>query len=114
MKNVISRFLASLALLLALAGFVLAQTNTGEIAGVIHDPSGAVVPNATVTATNLDTGVAQREKPKLIIGGGSAYPRTFDFARMRAIADACGALLLIDMAHFAGLVAGGVHRHHRS
>ena len=53
--------------------------------------------------------IAQREKPKLIIGGGSAYPRTFDFARMRAIADGCGALLLIDMAHFAGLVAGGVH-----
>jgi glycine hydroxymethyltransferase len=52
---------------------------------------------------------AMREKPKLIIGGGSAYPRTFDFARMRAIADKCGALLLIDMAHFAGLVAGGVH-----
>jgi glycine hydroxymethyltransferase len=50
-----------------------------------------------------------REKPKLIIGGGSAYPRTFDFERMRAIADKCGALLLIDMAHFAGLVAGGVH-----
>ena len=53
--------------------------------------------------------IAKREKPKLIIGGGSAYPRTFDFPRMRAIADACGALLLIDMAHFAGLVAGGVH-----
>ena len=53
--------------------------------------------------------IAKREKPKLIIGGGSAYPRTFDFPRMRAIADASGALLLIDMAHFAGLVAGGVH-----
>jgi len=53
--------------------------------------------------------IATREKPKLIIGGGSAYPRILDFARMRAIADACGALLLIDMAHFAGLVAGGVH-----
>ena len=53
--------------------------------------------------------IATREKPKLIIGGGSAYPRIFDFARMRAIADTCGALLLIDMAHFAGLVAGGVH-----
>jgi len=52
---------------------------------------------------------AMREKPKLIIGGGSAYPRTFDFLRMREIADKCGALLLIDMAHFAGLVAGGVH-----
>ena len=53
--------------------------------------------------------IALREKPKLIIGGGSAYPRIFDFQRMRAIADTCGALLLIDMAHFAGLVAGGVH-----
>ena len=53
--------------------------------------------------------IAMREKPKLIIGGGSAYPRIFDFERMRAIADTCGALLLIDMAHFAGLVAGGVH-----
>ena len=52
---------------------------------------------------------ATREKPKLVIGGGSAYPRIFDFERMRAIADSCGALLLIDMAHFAGLVAGGVH-----
>src|SRR6202789_616528 len=52
---------------------------------------------------------AIREKPKVIIGGGSAYPRTFDFPRMRAIADEVGALLLIDMAHFAGLVAGGVH-----
>jgi glycine hydroxymethyltransferase len=52
---------------------------------------------------------ALREKPKVIIGGGSAYPRFFDFARMREIADKCGALLLVDMAHFAGLVAGGVH-----
>src|SRR5271156_5195024 len=52
---------------------------------------------------------AERERPKLIIGGGSAYPRIFDFARMRQIADKVGALLLIDMAHFAGLVAGGAH-----
>jgi glycine hydroxymethyltransferase len=52
---------------------------------------------------------ALRESPKVIIGGGSAYPRTFDFPRMREIADKCGAILLIDMAHFAGLVAGGVH-----
>src|SRR6202790_2220489 len=50
--------------------------------------------------------IAEREKPKLIIGGGSAYPRIIDFARMRQIADKVGALLLIDMAHFAGLVAG--------
>ena len=53
--------------------------------------------------------LAVREKPKMIIGGGSAYPRIFDFARMRAIADKVGAYLMVDMAHFAGLVAGGVH-----
>ena len=52
---------------------------------------------------------AIREKPKMIIGGGSAYPRQFDFARMRQIADKVGAYLLVDMAHFAGLVAGGAH-----
>jgi glycine hydroxymethyltransferase len=52
---------------------------------------------------------ADREKPKVIIGGGSAYPRIFDFARMRQIADKVGALLVVDMAHFAGLVAGGAH-----
>jgi glycine hydroxymethyltransferase len=49
------------------------------------------------------------ERPKLIVGGGSAYPRQFDFVRMRQIADKVGAKLMIDMAHFAGLVAGGVH-----
>jgi glycine hydroxymethyltransferase len=49
------------------------------------------------------------EKPKLLIGGGSAYPRQFDFPRLRQIADKVGATLLIDMAHFSGLVAGGAH-----
>jgi glycine hydroxymethyltransferase len=49
------------------------------------------------------------EKPKVIVGGGSAYPRQFDFPRMRQIADKVGATLMIDMAHFAGLVAGGAH-----
>ncbi len=53
--------------------------------------------------------IAQREKPRVIVGGGSAYPRQFDFPRMRAIADKTGAYLMVDMAHFAGLVAGGVH-----
>jgi glycine hydroxymethyltransferase len=52
---------------------------------------------------------AVRVKPKMIIGGGSAYPRQFDFVRMRQIADKAGAFLLVDMAHFAGLVAGGAH-----
>jgi len=52
---------------------------------------------------------ARRERPKLIIAGGSAYARIIDFAVMRSIADEVGGLLLVDMAHFAGLVAGGVH-----
>ena len=51
--------------------------------------------------------VAQAERPKLIIAGGSAYPRVIDFKRFREIADAVGAYLMVDMAHFAGLVAGG-------
>ncbi len=53
--------------------------------------------------------LAQEHKPQLIIAGGSAYPRHIDFARFRAIADAVGALFLVDMAHFAGLVAAGEH-----
>jgi glycine hydroxymethyltransferase len=53
--------------------------------------------------------IALREKPKAIIGGGSAYPRLWDFARMREIADKVGAVYVFDMAHIAGLVAGGVH-----
>jgi glycine hydroxymethyltransferase len=53
--------------------------------------------------------LALREKPKMIVGGGSAYPRQFDFPRMRAIADKVGAYFVVDMAHFAGLVAGGAH-----
>jgi glycine hydroxymethyltransferase len=53
--------------------------------------------------------LAEQHKPKLIIAGGSAYPRLIDFARFRRIADAVGAKLMVDMAHFAGLVAGGAH-----
>ena len=53
--------------------------------------------------------VAEKEQPKVIIGGGSAYPRLWDFARMREIADKVGATYVFDMAHIAGLVAGGVH-----
>jgi glycine hydroxymethyltransferase len=52
---------------------------------------------------------AQQHRPKLIIAGGSAYSRLWDFAAFRAIADSVGAYLFVDMAHFAGLVAGGVH-----
>ena len=53
--------------------------------------------------------LAEENKPKMIIAGGSAYPRIIDFARFRQIADAVGAIFLVDMAHFSGLVAAGVH-----
>lgn len=53
--------------------------------------------------------LALENRPKLIIAGGSAYPRQIDFKRFREIADKVGAYLMVDMAHFAGLVAGGVH-----
>ncbi|QNE04250.1 serine hydroxymethyltransferase [Croceicoccus marinus] len=53
--------------------------------------------------------LAKEHRPKLIIAGGSAYPRIIDFARMRAIADSVDALFHVDMAHFAGLVAAGIH-----
>jgi glycine hydroxymethyltransferase len=53
--------------------------------------------------------IALRERPRMIVAGGSAYARIIDFAAFRSIADEVGATLLVDMAHFAGLVAGGVH-----
>jgi glycine hydroxymethyltransferase len=58
---------------------------------------------------NAVEALAREHKPKLIIAGGSAYARHWDFAAFRAIADSCGAYLFVDMAHFAGLVAGGAH-----
>ncbi len=54
--------------------------------------------------------IAMRERPKLIVAGASAYPRAIDFKRFREIADKCGALLMVDMAHIAGLVAAGEHQ----
>jgi len=71
-------------------------------------PYGVTRETETIDYDELER-LAERERPKLIIGGGSAYPRIIDFARMRQIADKVGALYLVDMAHFAGLVAGGVH-----
>ncbi len=53
--------------------------------------------------------IARRERPRLLIGGGSAYARIIDFAALRSIADEVGAILIVDMAHFAGLVAAGIH-----
>jgi glycine hydroxymethyltransferase len=71
-------------------------------------PYGVTKETETIDYDELER-IATAEHPKLIIGGGSAYPRTIDFARMREIADKVGALFLVDMAHFAGLVAGGAH-----
>lgn len=71
-------------------------------------PYGVTKETETIDYDELEK-IAEKEHPKLIIGGGSAYPRTIDFARMRQIADKVGALYLVDMAHFAGLVAGGAH-----
>jgi glycine hydroxymethyltransferase len=71
-------------------------------------PYGVTKETETIDYDALEK-LAEQERPKLIIGGGSAYPRTIDFARMRQIADNVGALFLVDMAHFAGLVAGGAH-----
>jgi glycine hydroxymethyltransferase len=71
-------------------------------------PYGVTKESETIDYDHLEK-LAEKERPRLIIGGGSAYPRIIDFARMRQIADKVGALYLVDMAHFAGLVAGGVH-----
>jgi glycine hydroxymethyltransferase len=71
-------------------------------------PYGVTKETETIDYDDLEK-LAEKEHPKLIIGGGSAYPRIIDFARMRKIADKVSALFLVDMAHFAGLVAGGVH-----
>src|SRR5256714_3353188 len=71
-------------------------------------PYGVTKETETIDYDDLEK-LAEKERPKLIIGGGSAYPRIIDFERMRKIADKVGALFLVDMAHFAGLVAGGVH-----
>jgi glycine hydroxymethyltransferase len=71
-------------------------------------PYGVTKETETIDYDDLEK-LAEKEKPKMIIGGGSAYPRIIDFARMRQIADKVGALFVVDMAHFAGLVAGGAH-----
>ncbi len=71
-------------------------------------PYGVTRETETIDYDELER-LATAEHPKLIIGGGSAYPRIIDFARMRQIADKVGAFYVVDMAHFAGLVAGGAH-----
>src|SRR5947208_8634716 len=79
---------------------------SGKVYKVV--PYGVRKDTETIDYDELES-IAERERPKMIIGGGSAYARIFDFPRMREIADKVGALFLVDMAHFAGLVAGGAH-----
>src|SRR5438445_7039471 len=79
---------------------------SGKTYGIV--PYGVTKDTETIDYNELEQ-IAERERPKLIIGGGSAYSRIIDFARMRQIADKVGAKYMVDMAHFAGLVAGGVH-----
>src|SRR5579862_2992111 len=71
-------------------------------------PYGVRRETETIDYDELDR-LAAEHKPKMIIAGGSAYPRTLDFARFRQAADSVNALLVVDMAHFAGLVAAGLH-----
>ena len=79
---------------------------SGKVYKVV--PYGVRKDTETIDYDELEA-IALRERPRMIIGGGSAYSRIFDFARMRAIADKVDAFFVVDMAHFAGLVAGGAH-----
>ena len=88
----------------------LSHGSPANISGKIYD----IVPYGVERATErIDydalEALAVEKKPRLILAGASAYPRTLDFARFREIADKVGAYLLVDMAHIAGLVAGGAH-----
>ena len=82
-----------------------------NVSGRLYDIVPYEVSTATTTGSTWtrSSGIAKEHRPKLILAGWSAYPRFLDFARFREIADEVGALLMVDMAHFAGLVAAGVH-----
>ena len=81
-----------------------------SISGKLYRPTFYTVRRDTETIDYDELeATATRERPKVIIGGASAYPRLWDFARMRQIADKVGATYIFDMAHIAGLVAGGAH-----
>jgi glycine hydroxymethyltransferase len=78
--------------------------------GILYDFQGYQVEKDTeVLDMDKIVAMAKEVKPKLIVTGASAYPRTLDFARFREAADACGALLMVDIAHIAGLIATGLH-----
>jgi glycine hydroxymethyltransferase len=92
------------------AGGHLTHGHPANISGKWYNvvPYGVRLQDQRIDMDEVDA-LARQHKPKLIIAGGSAYPRIIDFARFRQIADSVGAYLMVDMAHFAGLVAGGVH-----
>ena len=96
------RALEAFGSLLAASPLLRAQELAGE-------PGGRIAPREELVNVFEVEAMAKANKPKLIIAGGSAYSRVIDFKRFREIADQVGALFMVDMAHFAGLVAGGVH-----
>ncbi len=79
---------------------------SGKIYNVIHY---GLNPKTEIIDYDQMYRLAKEHKPKLIVGGASAYPRVIDWAKMREIADEVGALLMVDMAHYAGLIAGGAY-----
>ncbi|RRD77016.1 serine hydroxymethyltransferase [Alloprevotella sp. OH1205_COT-284] len=87
----------------------LSHGSAVNTSGILYNPVGYNLDKATgrVDYDEMEQ-LAMTHKPKLIIGGGSAYSREWDYARMRAIADKVGAILMVDMAHPAGLIAAGV------
>lgn len=87
----------------------LSHGSTVNTSGILYNPVGYTLDKSTGRVDYDEMERLAREcKPKLIIGGGSAYSRDWDYARMRSIADEVGALLMIDMAHPAGLIAAGL------
>ncbi len=81
-----------------------------NLSGKLYEPIAYHVDRESLRVDMDEVAALAREhRPKLIVAGGTAYPRLWDFAAFREIADEVGALLMVDMAHFAGLVAGGVH-----
>ncbi len=92
------------------AGGHISHGHPATVTGRIYDivPYGVSRADERIAFDEV-AGLAREHRPKLIIAGGSSYPRAIDFARFRAIADEVGAWLMVDMAHFAGLVASGLH-----
>jgi len=92
------------------AGGHLTHGTSANISGALYDAHFYGVNRETEVLDYSEIAeIARRCRPRLIIAGGSSYPRDIDFKALRAIADEVGAMLMVDMAHFAGLVAAGVH-----